>query len=417
MKVLVIGSGAREHTLVWKLSKSPNVDEIFCAPGNAGISDLAKCVDIKVDDINGLCDFAKKSGIDLTVVGPEGPLVAGIVDLFVENNLCIFGPNKKAARLEGSKIFSKDFMKKHGIPTARYEAFSDEKEAIKELDNFDMPIVIKADGLAAGKGVVICNNRDEAIVTIKEMVNDKKFGDAGSNIVIEEFLEGTEISLLCFVNGKDIIPMESARDYKKAFDNDEGPNTGGMGCFSPNNILTDALHDEINEKVLKRFMAGLKKDNIDYKGILFIGFMVGENGAKVLEFNVRFGDPETEVVLRRLESDLVDVLLKTINGTLKQSDLIWSDKKSVCVIIASGGYPKGYEKNKEIQNLQSNIDDVLVFHAGTKKEDDKILTNGGRVLAVTALADTLKEARDKVYKKAKEITFENMHYRKDIAKL
>lgn len=415
MKILVIGSGAREHTLVWKLSKSPKVSEIYCAPGNAGIEKLATCVDIEADNIRELCSFAKENAIDLTVVGPEAPLVEGIVDLFIENNLKIFGPNKKASQLEGSKIFAKDFMKNHDMPTAKYSVFSDEISALKALDDFQLPLVIKADGLAAGKGVVICEDRNTAVSTIQYMIKDKKFGSAGSNIVIEEYLEGIEISLLCFVNGKEVIPMESARDYKKVYDDDKGPNTGGMGCFSPNPILTDSLYKDINEKVLKRFISGLKADNIDFKGVIFIGLMITKKGPMVLEFNVRFGDPETEVVLPRLDSDLVDVLLKTIDGTLKPEDLKWSDKKSVCVILASGGYPVQYEKNKEIKGLE-DVKDVIVFHGGTKLYDNKTLTNGGRVLAVTAIEDTIKEAREKVYQEIKNIYFEDMYLRKDIAK-
>ncbi|WP_066505681.1 phosphoribosylamine--glycine ligase [Abyssisolibacter fermentans] len=415
MKILVIGSGAREHTLVWKLSKSPKVSEIYCAPGNAGIEKLATCVDIEADNIRELCSFAKENTIDLTVVGPEAPLVEGIVDLFNQNNLKIFGPNKKASQLEGSKIFAKDFMKKHDMPTAKYSVFNDEISALKALDDFQLPLVIKADGLAAGKGVVICEDRNTAVRTIQSMIKDKKFGSAGSNIVIEEYLEGIEISLLCFVNGKEVIPMESARDYKKVYDDDKGPNTGGMGCFSPNPILTDSLYKDINEKVLKRFISGLKADNIDFKGVIFIGLMITKRGPMVLEFNVRFGDPETEVVLPRLDSDLVDVLLKTIDGTLKPEDLKWSDKKSVCVILASGGYPVQYEKNKEIKGLD-DVKDVIVFHGGTKLYDNKTLTNGGRVLAVTAIEDTIKEARGKVYQEIKNIYFEDMYLRKDIAK-
>lgn len=416
MNILVVGSGAREHALVWKLKSSNKVKNVFCAPGNAGIQQVAECVNIEPDDINGLLDFANEKKIDLTVVGPEVPLVMGIVDLFEENGHKIFGPNKKAAQLEGSKIFAKDFMRKYDIPTAKYDVFDEGKRAINALDEYEMPVVIKADGLAAGKGVVICQNKEEAITAITQMLENKSFGKAGEKIVIEEFLEGTEMSLLCFVDGQNIIPMESARDYKKIFDNDKGLNTGGMGCFSPNRVLSDELQVEIKKKVLDRFMDGLEAEEIAFKGVIFIGFMVTDKGSKVLEFNVRFGDPETEVVIPRLKSDLVDIMEKTIDGTLKAEDLVWTDKEAVCVVLASGGYPVAYEKGKVIKGLDK-VKDVLVFHGGTKFQENDILTNGGRVLAITAIDNDIEKARKKVYEQVKKIDFDGMYFRSDIATL
>lgn len=417
MKVLVIGSGAREHTLVWKISQSSEVTKIYCAPGNAGISELAECVNIKAEDLDMLLSFALKEEIDITVVGPEAPLVNGIVDKFTEKGLKIFGPNKEVAQLEGSKIYAKEFMLRHKIPTAKYESFDNTEDALKSLENFNYPLVIKADGLAAGKGVVICANRQEATDTIKDMISNKKFGEAGLNIVIEEFLEGTEASLLCFVAGNKIIPMESARDYKQVYDNDEGPNTGGMGCFSPNNILTEEVMNEITREVLDRIEVGLEKEDLGYSGILFIGFMITKDGPKVLEFNVRMGDPETEVVLPRLKNDIVDVIKKAMDETLTKSCLSWSKESCMCVIAASGGYPIKYEKGKLITGLKDIEDDVIIFHGGTKMQDGEVYTNGGRVLAITCLGDNLELARQKVYENIKRISYVDMYYRKDIGKI
>ena len=417
MKVLIIGSGAREHAIVWKIAQSEKVSKIYCAPGNAGIQQIAECINIKDDDIETLVSFALKEKRELTVVGPEGPLVNGIVDKFLENGLKVFGPCKKAAMLEGSKRYSKEFMDKYDIPTAKFRSYTSTQQASEGLNEFSYPLVIKADGLAAGKGVVICQNEQEANDTINSMLENKKFGEAGNEIVIEEFLYGTEASLLCFVDGNKIIPMESARDYKKAFDGDNGLNTGGMGCFSPNTIFTDKLEEQIKTDILDKIIYGFKRENIDFRGVLFIGLMITNKGSQVLEFNVRMGDPETEVVLPRLESDIVDIFEKTIDGTLESSDLKWSDKKCVCVVAASGGYPESYEKNKVINGLENVDDDIMVFHAGTRRSDDKVLTNGGRVLTVTALADTLDEARKKAYQNIEKISFAGMHYRKDIAKI
>lgn len=417
MKVLVIGSGAREHALVWKISKSKRVSKIFCAPGNAGIENLAECVNIKSEDIEMLLNFAMQEKIDLTIVGPEAPLVDGIVDVFKENNLLIFGPEKNGALLEGSKCYAKDFMNKYNIPTAKYKTLSSAKEALDSLSEFSYPLVIKADGLAAGKGVVICENEEEANKTIIDMMENKSFGSAGNDIVLEEFLYGTELSLICLVGNNNIVPLESARDYKKALDNDEGLNTGGMGCFSPNPELNNELNEIINKEVLENIKIGFKKENIDFYGVLFIGIIITQEGPKVLEFNVRFGDPETEVIIPRLESDIIDIFLKTLDGKLTSEDLVWKKENSLTVIIASGGYPLAYEKNKKITGLNSLDEDIIVFHGGTKSSEDGVYSNGGRVLAVTTLGNTLNECREKVYKNIENINFENMYYRKDIGKI
>jgi phosphoribosylamine--glycine ligase len=417
MKVLVVGGGAREHTICWKLDQSDKVTKIYCAPGNAGISQIAECVEIKAEDIEKITKFSVSEKIDMVVVGPEGPLVAGLVDMLEENGIKAFGPNKKGARLEGSKSYSKDFMEKYDIPTAKYETYTDPQKALAGLQNFNTPIVVKADGLAAGKGVLICQTIKEAEEAINSIMNEKQFGEAGSIVVIEEFLEGTETSLLCFVNGKEIIPMESARDYKKAYDCDKGLNTGGMGCFSPNPIYTESLKKYIKENILDTTLNGFIGEEMDFRGILFIGLMITGDEAKVLEYNTRFGDPETEVVLPRLKSDLCTVMEKTIDGTLTSSDLQWTEKQSTTVVLASGGYPEKYEKGKEITGLELVDKDVIVFHGGTKLSDGKVLTDGGRVLAVTALGDTIEAAREKVYKNITKISFQNMEYRKDIAKI
>lgn len=413
MKVFVIGSGAREHAIVWKLSQSKKVSRIFCAPGNGGISQLAQCVDIQPEDIDALLEFALKENIDLTVVGPEGSLVAGIVDRFSEKGLKIFGPCKKAARLEGSKKYAKEFMERFGIPTAKYSAYNNAEEAKEALKKYTFPLVIKADGLASGKGVIICNNIEEAKAAIKLVLEDKKFGDAGKEIIIEEFLQGVEASLLCLVDGKKIIPLESARDYKRLLDNDEGPNTGGMGCVSPNKILDERLLAEIKSEILDKILKGIQEEDMNFKGILFIGLMITPIGAKVLEFNVRFGDPETQVILPRLESDIVDIFQKTIDESISEEDLIWNSKTCICTVLASKGYPEAYEKGKVISGLDKVDEDIILFHAGTKKENE-ILTDGGRVLSVTTLSHSLEKGRNKIYHNINKIYFEGIQYRKDI---
>lgn len=417
MKVLVVGSGAREHAICYKLKQSKILTKLYCAPGNAGISSIAECVDIKAEDVEKITEFSYNNKIDFVMVGPEAPLVDGLVDELEKKGIKAFGPKKAGAMLEGSKSYSKDFMQKYNIPTAKYKTYTDCEKALEGLKEFNLPIVIKADGLAAGKGVLICNTIEEAQEGIKAILEDKQFGNAGSSLVLEEFLEGIEASLLCFVNGKEIIPMESARDYKRAYDNDLGLNTGGMGCFSPNSIYTDELKSYIKTHIIDNTLNGLLQENIDFRGVLFIGLMTKDNKANVIEYNARFGDPETEVVLPRLDADLLDIMLKTADGTLKQSDLVWSDKKCVTVILASGGYPESYEKGKEIFGLDKIDSDVMVFHAGTIFKDNKVVTNGGRVLAVSCLADTIKNAREKVYQNIKRIRFDKMEYRTDIAKL
>lgn len=417
MNVMVVGSGGREHVICWKLSQSKKVNKIYCIPGNAGIEDSAECVDIKVDDFDKIIEFSQKNHIDLAVIGPEAPLVEGLADILIEKDIKVFGPVKKGAKLEGSKIYSKEFMERYDIPTAKYKKFKDPLKAKKSLKEFKPPYVLKADGLAAGKGVLICSTELEGKQAVEKLMEDKKFGDAGKNIIIEEFLDGIEGSLLCLVSKNKLIPMESARDYKKAKDNDLGLNTGGMGCFSPNPLFTEELKKHIKKNITDKIEIGLKEEGIVFTGILFIGLMIKDNQAKVLEFNVRFGDPEAQVVLPRLDGDLSDILLKTISGEISLVDLKWRDEKAVAVILTSGGYPEKYEKGIEIKGLDTVDKDVTVFHSGTKKIDGKYYTDGGRVLAVTALAENLEKAREKVYNNIIGIKFDNMQYRKDIAKL
>ena len=411
MKILIIGSGGREHAISWKLSQSPKVEKIYAAPGNIGMKNIAELVDINAEDIHGLLNFAKNEKIDLTVVGPENPLVLGISDLFEENGLKIFGPNKSCARLEGSKAFAKDFMIRHEINTAKYKEFTSADKAVSEIDSFGYPVVIKADGLAAGKGVIIAANKEEAVRTLEELMVNKKFGEAGNKVVIEEFLTGIEASILCFVDENTILPMESAQDYKKALDGDLGLNTGGMGTYSPSLLFDETMMDKVKKEVLVPFHNGLKKDNMKFRGIIFIGLMIEGEDIKVLEFNVRFGDPETQSILLRMESDLCDVFEKTVEGRLNEVDLKWKEDKTVCVVMASGGYPESYEKNKEITGI---TDDMIVFHSGTKEFEGKIVTNGGRVLGVMGFGKTLENARSMAYGNVNKISFEKAHFRKDI---
>ena len=416
MRILVVGGGGREHAICWKLSKEANVEKIYCAPGNAGISNVAECIDIGDSDIENLLKFAKENQIDLTIVGPEIPLVAGIVDAFEKEGLKIFGPNKKCAQLEGSKSFSKDFMIRHNLPTAKYKEYTDLDEAISEIDSFGYPVVIKADGLAAGKGVVIPENREDAITTLKEMMSDKKFGKAGDKIVVEEFLNGIETSILAFVDNDTIVPMVSSKDHKKVFEGEAGLNTGGMGTFSPSEIYTDELAKEIQEKILDKTLEGFKKDNLNYKGILFVGLMITEDGPKILEYNVRFGDPETQSVLFRLDTDLNKIISAILDNNLKNIEINYSKEEAICVMLTSGGYPESYEKGKVISGLENLDSDIVVFHSGTKFDNENIVTNGGRVIGITAKGKTVKEAGEKVYENIKKINFERMHYRKDIWK-
>ncbi|KPI57208.1 phosphoribosylamine--glycine ligase [Clostridioides difficile] len=416
MKILVVGGGGREHAICWKLSKEKNVEKIYCAPGNAGIANVAECLNIGDTNIEELLKFAKENKIGLTIVGPEVPLVMGIVDEFEKEGLRVFGPNKKCAQLEGSKAFSKDFMIKHNIPTAKYKEYTNLEEAISEIDSFGYPVVIKADGLAAGKGVVIPENREDAIATLKEMMSDKKFGAAGDKIVIEEFLKGIETSILAFVDNDTIVPMASAKDHKKVNNYEQGPNTGGMGTFSPSEIYTEELANKVKETVLEKTLEGFKKDGLNFKGILFVGLMITEDGEKVLEYNVRFGDPETQSVLFRLETDLHEIMEAILDNKLKDIEINYSDDEAVCVMLTSGGYPDSYEKGKIITGLENLDDDIVVFHSGTKMLDGNLVTNGGRVIGITAKSATVKDAAEKVYENIKKVNFEGMHYRTDIGR-
>lgn len=419
MKVLVIGGGGREHAIAWKVSLSPKVDKIYCAPGNAGIGTIAECVDIPVTDHEALADFALSNKIDLTIVGPDDPLAAGIVDAFEEKGLRIFGPRKKAALIESSKVFAKNLMKKYNIPTAAYETFDSADNAIDYLKTASYPIVIKADGLALGKGVLICSDYDEAVKAVKAIMEDKKFGPAGNRIVIEEYITGPEVSVLAFCDGTHILPMTSAQDHKRSKDNDEGLNTGGMGTLSPSPFYTEKIHDYCMKHIYQPTIDAMKAEGREFTGVLFFGLMLTDNGPKVLEYNARFGDPEAQVVLPRLKNDLVEVCEACIDGKLDKVNLTFEDNAAVCVILASEGYPESYEKGYEISGLEYflNKKDYFAFHAATKSEGGKILTNGGRVLGVTAIGDNLKEARRKAYEATEKIYFKNKYMRSDIGKV
>lgn len=416
MKVLVIGSGGREHAIVWKLAQSKRVDKIFCAPGNAGISEIAECIDIKPNDHASLVNFAKYEWIDLTVVGPEDPLARGIVDVFEKEGLPIVGPKKQAAQLEASKVFAKEFMKRHRIPTAEYRVFTAYSHAEEYVRMKGAPIVIKADGLAAGKGVVVAQTVDEALDALKRIMIDRVFGDAGERVVIEEALEGEEASYLVFTDGEYIIPMVSSQDHKRLYDGDKGPNTGGMGAYSPAPVVTPEVEKKIMDRIMKPAIAGMKKEGMKYKGILYAGLMIKDSEPFVLEFNCRFGDPEAQPLLMRMNSDLLDVLMAITEEKLSRVSIEWRSEPAVCVVAASGGYPGAYEKGKEITGLDEvkKMPNVMVFHAGTAYRDNRIVTSGGRVLGVTALGVNIKQARDRAYEALEKIHFEGMHYRKDI---
>lgn len=416
MKILVVGGGGREHAIVKKLAQSKKNPKIYVAPGNAGTEEIATNVAISVMDFDALVDFAKKEKIDLTVVGMDDPLVGGIVDRFEAEGLRVFGPRKNAAILEGSKAFSKDLMKKYGIPTAAYENFNDPQKAIKYLETANYPIVLKADGLALGKGVLICKTFEEAKSGIEELMIDKSFGDAGNTIVIEEFLEGREVSVLSFVDGTHYALMTSAQDHKRAKDGDEGLNTGGMGTFSPSPFYTEEVDRYCKENIYQKTVDAMRAEGREFKGIIFYGLMLTKSGVKVLEYNARFGDPETQVVLPRMENDIIDVFEACIDGCLDKIDLKFENNAAVCVVLASDGYPLEYEKGKKISGLKNfeGKTDIFAFHAGTKKVNGDVLTNGGRVLGITAKAPTLKEARDKAYEATKLIDFENKYMRNDI---
>ncbi|MEA1976076.1 MAG: phosphoribosylamine--glycine ligase [Bacillota bacterium] len=413
MKILIIGSGGREHTIAWKMKEFSSVSDIYIAPGNAGTEKIGKNINIKVEEIDKLLNFAKKENIDMTVVGPEIPLVMGITDLFRENGLVIIGPDAKGSQLEGSKVFAKEFMIKNNIKTAKYKEYNEFNEAKKDLGIYGYPMVIKADGLAGGKGVIIPESEEDALEALNELMNNKKFGDAGKTIIFEEFLDGVEASMLCFVDGETILPMETAQDYKRAYDCDKGPNTGGMGSYSPSIMFNDELNLKVRHEILNPFIEGIKNENIDFRGILFIGLMIKNNSISVLEFNVRFGDPETQVILPRLENDLYDIFEKMNQKKLSEVNLNWKKEKAVCVVLASGGYPENYKKGYEIKGLE-NLD--MIFHAGTKVDNGKIVTNGGRVLSVVSLGKDIKLSRENSYEKIKSIYFKDMNYRKDIAK-
>ncbi|MBE6013928.1 MAG: phosphoribosylamine--glycine ligase [Lachnospiraceae bacterium] len=419
MKVLIVGSGGREHVLAWKVSKSPKVDKIYCAPGNAGISSIAECVPIKAMEFDKLTEFAVKEGIDLTIVGMDDPLVGGIVDAFEAKGLKIFGPRKNAAILEGSKAFSKDLMKKYNIPTAAYENFDNAEAALEYLKTCSLPIVLKADGLALGKGVLICNTMDEAVAGVKEIMTDKKFGDAGNKMVIEEFMTGREVSVLSYVDGKTIKTMTSAQDHKRAGDGDTGLNTGGMGTFSPSPFYTKEVDDFCKKYIYQATVDAMTAEGREFKGIIFFGLMLTEKGPRVLEYNARFGDPEAQVVLPRMKNDIIDVVEACIDGTLDKIDLQFEDNACVCVVAASKGYPVSYEKGFPIKGFDKFHDDegYFCFHAGTAFDDKgNIVTNGGRVLGVTATGPDLKAARANAYKALDWIEFDNKYYRHDIGK-
>lgn len=418
MKVLVVGGGGREHAIAASVAKSKKVDKIYCAPGNAGIEALAECVDISVMDFDKLTAFAKEHAIDFTIIGPDDPLAAGIVDAFEAEGLRVFGPRKNAAIIEASKAFSKDLMKKYNIPTAAYETFSSAEDAIAYLETSSYPIVLKADGLALGKGVLICNTKEEAKEGVKTLMLDKQFGSAGDRIVIEEFLTGREVSALCYCDGTTIKPMTSAQDHKRAKDGDQGLNTGGMGTFSPSPFYTEVVDEFCKKYVYQPTMDAMKAEGRDFVGILFVGLILTENGPKVLEYNARFGDPETQVVLPRMKNDIIEVMEACVDGKLSDITLEFEEDAAVCVVLASDGYPEHYEKGKVITGLENfdGKDGYYVFHAGTKKTEEGIVTNGGRVLGVTAKGKDLKEARKNAYEATKWIDFSNKYMRNDIGK-
>lgn len=415
MKILVVGGGGREHAIVKKIAESPKADQIYCAPGNAGIGELAELVDIKATDIEGQLKFAKEHQIDLTVVAPDDPLVLGMVDAFTEAGLRAFGPNKEAAQMEGSKVFAKELMKKYHIPTAKYEVFTDYENALAYIKSQNSyPAVIKAEGLALGKGVIIAQNEQEAEEGLKEIMLDKVFGQSGNRVVIEEFLTGPEISVLAFCDGKTVKPMVSAQDHKRAYDQDKGPNTGGMGTFSPSRIYDKKMAEECMNNIFLPTINALRSEGITYKGVLYFGLMATKDGVKVIEYNARFGDPETQVVLPRLKTDLIDIFESCIDGTLDQMEIQWSNDAAVCVVMASGGYPKKYQTGYEIKGLDKLGSGITVYHAGTKKKDGVFQTNGGRVLGVTALGKDLEDAIQNAYRAVEKISFTDAHYRKDI---
>jgi phosphoribosylamine---glycine ligase len=416
MQVLVIGGGGREHALVWKIKQSPRVQKIFCAPGNAGIAEIAENISIAADDIKGLLKFALQNEIGLTVVGPEQPLVKGIVDQFEEKGLRIFGPNARAAELEGSKSFSKDIMKKYELPTAEYKTFNSAGDAKKYIEIKNCPLVVKADGLAGGKGVLLCQTTDEALAAVESIMGKRSFGEAGDQIVVEEFLEGEEVSVLAFCDGQSILLMDSAQDHKAAYDGDKGPNTGGMGAYSPAPIFTETMKQKVRDRIMLPMIRAMQQEGRPYKGILYAGLMLTKTGPQILEFNARFGDPETQPLIARMDSDIVPIFQACIDGTLDQCPLEWKNESSVCVVMASKGYPNSYEKGKPISGFKdaNSLPGVMVFHAGTKQQDGEVLTSGGRVLGVTATGETISNAISRAYEAVEKIQWDGIHYRKDI---
>ena len=417
MNILIIGSGGREHALAWKISQSPKCSKLYAMPGNPGIEEFAECVEnISINDNESVINFAKEHSIDLVVIGPEAPLVNGLVDDLTAAGIKAFGPTKAAAQLEGSKIFAKDLMKKYGIPTATYEIFDDVTRACRYIKAAGAPIVVKADGLAAGKGVIVAQTVDEAINAVFEVMEQKSFGEAGNRIVIEEFMDGEEASLLAFTDGKTIVPMIPSQDHKRVNDGDEGLNTGGMGAYAPAPVMTPEIINKAEEKILKPIIAAMNKEGITYKGCLYAGLMIVNGEPKVVEFNARFGDPETQVVLPLLESDLVEIMLACVDSGLDKVKINWSNGSAVCIVLTSGGYPQSYKKGFEIDGInKAKSLDTLIIHAGTAKTDGKIVTSGGRVLGVVAKAENIRAAVDKAYKGVEVIHFDDMHFRKDIA--
>jgi len=416
MKVLVIGGGGREHALVWKIAQSPLVDMLYCAPGNPGTAQLAQNVEIAADDLTGLLAFALEKGVALTVVGPELPLSLGLVDLFEEHGLRVFGARRNAALIESSKAFSKDLMRKYQVPTAAYGVFTEVEPAVSFIDQTGTPIVIKADGLAAGKGVIIAQSREEAVAAVTDMLSGNAFGQAGSRVVVEEFLRGEEASFLAFTDGSRIIPLASAQDHKAVFDGDQGPNTGGMGAYSPAPVVTPAIHEKAMAEVMRRTVDGMAAEGRPYRGVLYAGLMIDGDSVKTLEFNARFGDPECQPLLMRMKSDIVPILDAVAAGSLEGVEIEWHDQAAVCVVLASEGYPGDYRRGDRIAGLDAagDRDDLVVFHAGTREIAGEVATSGGRVLGVTALGDTVQEAIDRAYRGVAEISWPGMHYRSDI---
>jgi len=416
MKVLVVGGGGREHALVWKIAKSPKVSKVYCAPGNAGISEQATPVPAKANDLKGLLEFALREEIDLTVVGPEEPLTKGIVDLFESKGLRIFGATQRAAEIEGSKAFAKEMMKKYHIPTASSETFEDREDAVRYIRKQGAPIVVKADGLAAGKGVIVCKTVEEAVRSVDGMMVEKVFGEAGKRVVVEEYLVGEEASFIAFTDGKVILPLASSQDHKAVFDGDQGPNTGGMGAYSPAPVVTDEVNERIMERILRPAIQGMGEEGRPYKGVLYAGVMIAEGHPRVLEFNARFGDPETQPVLMRMKGDIVPILEACIDGSLSRCRIEWDGRPSVCVVMASKGYPGDYDRGKAISGLEkvSRMEDVFVFHAGTAFKDGQTVTNGGRVLGVTGLGEDIPKAIERTYQAVRRISWDGVHYRTDI---